>query len=318
MESLRSRLWCLFAIGLALLLTSAVQADETTWTISGINLMDSMPLVNPADAGRQPGGPSTQTSEARLTPYTMPPVTVVGEGPELLHEEELIGSYAEPRWAADRRFPGVRTYVMPEGAVEFEYWTRADVPRKGSTEIQHQFELEFGLPDRFQLDFYAIARTQGPGQPTLFDQQVELRYAFADWGEIRGNPTLYLEYANLGQDAPKIEVKLLLAGELGSGWHWGQNILWEASTNAQREYEYGWTGGLSKTVIDEKFSLGAEAQFSLFDVHGHRGRYRDETFLGPSIQYRPRPTLHLDIAPLIGVDHESPAGKLFFVFGCEF
>ncbi len=64
--------------------------------------------------------------------------------------------------------------------------------------------------------------------------------------------------------------------------------------------------------------MGVEAQVSFFDVHGERGTYRDETFVGPSVQYRPTPRMHLDFAPLIGVDHESPAAKILFNFAYEF
>ena len=272
-----------------------------------LKLSDS-PMINPASERRD----STKEKAGAL-----PPVTVVGEQVSAFREEDRVGTYGQPRWTADRRFPGVRTYVIPENEVEFEYWFRADVPRKGGAETQHMYELSFGLPYRFQLDLYAIARTK-PKEKTFFDQAIELRYAFADWGKIWGNPTFYLEYINRDEAADKVEGKLLLAGEIAPGWHWGQNFLFEAEVGGAREYEYGWTGGVSYTVIDQKLSVGLEAQFSLFDTHGHRGTYRDETFIGPSFQYRPSPKMHLDIAPLIGVDHESPAAKILVNFAYSF
>ncbi len=270
--------------------------------------LSDIPVINPADQRRDSSKEKTAT---------MPPVTVVGEQVSPYREEDRIGTYNQPRWTADRRFPGVRTYVIPENEVEFEYWFRADVPRKGAAEIQHIFELSFGLPYRFQLDLYGIARTEG-NEKTFFDQAIELRYAFADWGKIWGNPALYIEYINRDQSPDKVEGKLLLAGEFAPRWHWGQNFLMEAEVGGQREYEYGWTGGVSYTLIDEKLSIGVEAQFSLFDLHGHRGTYRDETFIGPSIQFRPSPKMHLNIVPLIGVDHESPAAKILVNFAYAF
>src|SRR5450432_2448115 len=287
--------------------------------IAPAKYLDDSPMINPADERRpSESAPSTQPSAASHVPaFELPAVTVVGQKTSDLREEDRIGTYGQPRWTADRRFPGVRTYVMPENSVEFEYWTRVDVPRHGPSEVQHMFELEFGLPSRFQLDLYIIDRTEG-GQQSFIDQQIEVRYAFADWGKIWGNPTLYLEYINRDELSDKIEAKILLSDELAPRWHWGQNFLFEGETGGEREYEYGWTGGISYTLADEKFSVGAEAQFSLFDVHDHRGSYRDETFLGPSIQYRPMPRMHLDLAPLIGVDHETGIAKIFFVFGNEF
>lgn len=267
--------------------------------------------------------PATETDDARVESgrdgaTTLPPVTVEAPRMSPLRENDPVGTYGQPRWTASRRFPGVRTYVIPENSIEFEYWTRADIPRHGAAEIQHMFELEFGLPHRLQLDLYGIARTEGSRGRVFFDQQVELRYALANYGKLWGNPALYVEYIHRDDRADKVEAKLLLTGEIAPRWHWAQNILVEAEIAGEREYEYGWTGGLSYTVIDEKFSVGAEAQFSLFDTHWHRGRYRDEAFIGPSLQYRPTSHTHLDFAPLIGVDHETPAAKLFFIFGYEF
>lgn len=292
---------------------AASDVDRTNLeAFTKISLLDDVPAINPANQRR----PATAAFGGEHMPsYELPPV--VGVPAPAFHEEERVGAYAQPRWTVDRRFPGVRTYVMPDGAFEFEYWARADIPRHGATEMQHMFEVEIGLPNRFQLDLYAISRSEGNG-PNFFDQAIELRYAFADWGPLPANPTLYLEYINKDQAPDKVEAKLLLSGELAPRWHWGQNILFEAETGGDREYEYGWTGGISYTVIDAKLSMGVEAQFSLFDVQGDRGSYRDETFVGPTIQYRPTPRIHLNLAPLIGVDGESPAAKLLFNFAYEF
>jgi hypothetical protein len=281
-------------------------------TLKPALMLDDGPIINPAD--RRPESPTTQPSAARVPNWELPPITVIGQ--PSLRAEDRVGSYAQPRWTVDRRFPGTRVYVIPEGTVEFEYWFRADIARKGPSETQHFFELEFGLPYRFQLDLYGIVRSEE--QENFVDNQVELRWALADWGKIWGNPTLYAEYVNKDQDPDKIEFKLLLGDELASRWHWGQNLLFEGETGGRREYEYGWSGGLSYTVIDSKLDVGVEAQLSFFDVHGDRGTYTHEIFLGPSIQYRPSARIHLNFAPLIGVGHESPAAKLLFNFGYEF
>ncbi len=253
--------------------------------------------------------------KAHFPGWELPAITVVGN--PTLKSDDRVGSYGQPRWSVDRRFPGTRIYVVPEGTVEFGYWLRADVPRHGPAETQNIFELEFGLPYRFQLDFYGIVRKDG-GEENFFDNAVEVRYALADWGKIWGNPTLYAKYGNIDQEPDKVELKLLLGDDLAPRWHWGQNLLWETQTGGEREYEYGWAGGLSYTVIDTKLDVGAEAQVSFYDIHGHRCTYTHEVFLGPSIQYRPASRVHLDIAPLIGIGSESPAAKLFLNFGYEF
>ena len=138
-----------------------------------------------------------------------------------------------------------------ENEVEFEYWFRADVPRKGAAEIQHMFELSFGLPYRFQLDLYGIARTEGK-EKTFFDQAIELRYAFADWGKIWGNPALYIEYINRDQLPDKVEGKLLLGGQLATRWHWGSNFVFEHELGGAQENSHEWTTGLSYTARDRQ------------------------------------------------------------------
>jgi hypothetical protein len=276
-------------------------------------MMDTTPVVNPAEHGRSP---TTQPGAASKVPnWELPPVTVVGQ--PALKSDQYVGSYEQPRWTVDRRFPGTRVYVVPEGTVEFEYWFRADVPRGGGdTETRHMFELEFGLPYRFQLDLYGIVRSEG--QETFIDNAIELRWAFADWGKIWGNPTIYLEYVNREEKYDKLEAKLLLGGQFGRGWHWGQNIIWEGETGGECEYEYGWAGGISKVLIDTKLEAGVEAQVSFFDVKDDRGDYSSEVFVGPSVQFRPSARTHLNFAPLFGIGDQSPCAKVLFNFGYEF
>ncbi len=279
---------------------------------------------NPADVShREATESTTQPSGPALAPFTpvhswqLPPVTVVGERPSELREEDRIGSYAQPRWTADRRFSETRIYVIPEGKVEFEYWLVAEAPHHGPTEVKHMFELEFGLPSRFQVDLYLIDRKEGSGGQSFIDGQFEIRYALADWGKIWGNPTLYLEYKAIDSAPDEIEAKLLLGGEIAPRWHWGANLVWDAQTGGDRETSYEFTNGVSYTFLDERFSLGVETQLALIDVHNHRGTYDTEFFIGPSVQYRPAANIHLDFAPLIGVADRS-AFKGFFIFGYEF
>jgi hypothetical protein len=62
------------------------------------------------------------------------------------------------------------------------------------------------------------------------------------------------------EDRPdKIEGRLLFGDELAPRWHWGVNLNGEFETGGEREYEYQISGGLSYTVVDEKFQVGVEA-----------------------------------------------------------
>lgn len=276
-------------------------------------------VVNPAD--RQPPDPRPdQKPEERLRTFEMPPIDVSGKAP--LKEDDLIGAYAQPRWTADRLFGETRIYVIPKGKVEFEYWLVPEVPRDGETETASQYEVEFGLPARFQIDLYAVGHKTGiDGAFGMTEAKAELRWAFADWGKIPGNPTMYFEWKNKNNAPDHVEVKLLLGGAMAPGWHWGSNFVWEHELGGPQENSNEWTTGVSHTVRDSKFELGMETQLALvntLDGHGSRGAFEKQFLIGPSVQIRPLPQMHIDFAPLFGVNSVSPHAKLIAVLGWEF
>ncbi len=275
--------------------------------------------VNPADKQREFSEESRERApDERLRSFEMPPTVVSATREGALREEDLIGSYGQPRWTAKRLFPTTRVYVVPEGKVEVEHWTRVKVPEKGPSEVETQYELEFGLPHRLQLDLYYVTSKEGSqGALDVSEQKYELRYAFADWGELWLNPTAYLEYVSRNGQADKLETKLLLGAELAPGWHFGSNLVFEHELGGALENEYELTAGLAHTLVDERFSLGAELKAGLVDTHADRGDYQETLEIGPSLQYRPVPQLHIDFAPLLGIGADARAADLFLVLGWE-
>src|SRR5690349_11654603 len=81
-------------------------------------------IVNPAD--QQPGTPGNPPAERPHT-FDMQPVTVYGKAE--LRDDDRIGTYAQPRWTAQRLFGETRIYVIPQGTVEFEYWLKPELHR---------------------------------------------------------------------------------------------------------------------------------------------------------------------------------------------
>jgi hypothetical protein len=78
---------------------------------------------------------------------------------------------------------------------------------------------------------------------------------------------------------------------------------------------------VSHTIRDSKIDFGMETKLALvneLDEHGSRGPFETEFLLGPSMQFRPLPQMHIDVAPLFGVTHASPRAKIFVVLGWEF
>ncbi len=132
------------------------------------------------------------------------------------------------------------------------------------------------------------------------------------------NPTLCLEYVSRDAEPDKIEYKLLLGEELGVGWHFGSNLVFEHELDGAGENEYELTTGLARAVIDEKLSLGAEMKAALVDVHADRGEFEETLEIGPSLRWFPLPHLHIDLAPLIGIGSDSRQADIFAVIGWEF
>lgn len=277
----------------------------------------SAQVVNPATAQTSDAG--DQKSDSHHT-WEMPPVDVYGKAP--LAEEDRIGDYEQPRWTAHRRFGETRIYVIPKGMVEFEYWLRPTAPKDGPTAFQHMYEVEFGLPGRLQFDLYAVGNKIGKEGALAIDQQkVELRYAFADWGRLWGNPTMYVEWTQNSNGPDALEGKLLLGGQLASRWHWGSNLVFEHEIGGVQENSHEWTTGLSYTAQDTRLGVGVETQLALvneLESNGGRGPLTTAFLAGPSLQWRPLPQMHLDVAPLLGLNHDAPRMKLFVVLGYEF
>ena len=111
----------------------------------------------------------------------MPATVVTAEGWSPFKESELIGEYGQPRWTSRRLFPTTRVYVLRPGQFDFELWHRIKVPEKGPSTVETQYEVEFGLPGRFQFDYYLVTEREGSDEGTtdFSETKYELRYALA-------------------------------------------------------------------------------------------------------------------------------------------
>lgn len=281
-----------------------------------VNPATSSTAMGPEAAG-QPADSAPTESSRRLGSWEMPAVIVEGQRLTQYREEDPIGSYGQPRWTAHRRFAGTRVYVRPEGQVDFEQWFRWKDKKNEPDELVTQSEIEFGLPHRFQLDYYLITNNV-EGESTTIDNALEIRYAFADWGKLWGNPTLYVEWISTDSAPDVVETKLLFGGDVAPGWHWGANLVWEQETGGSRASTYEFTAGLSQTLIDMKFSWGLETKLEWEDESGSRGDYSNNMRLGPSFQWRPMPQMHIDFAPLFGLTSESVRSDIYLILGYEF
>lgn len=234
-----------------------------------------------------------------------------------INEETLVGENQQPEWTAYRRFPTTRIYVLPPWQFEFEQWWNGKFPREGESEHRFQSEIELGLPYRFQFDIYENVENPADGTTRHAGNQIEARWAFADWGRMPLNPTLYAEWKFNDHSADAYELKLLLGEELAPRWHWGFNLFYERETGGERTTEWGFSQAVSYSVIDSKFSVGVEMNYENTTEKNSRGNPENEFLIGPSVQWRPTSRTHLDLVPLLGATHDSPIVETFVVFGIE-
>jgi hypothetical protein len=309
-------------------LSQTVETQKKQLTAQGTQL-SQMQVTKKADLAAGPANelvkqePPPKRDDGRVPSWELPDLTVTvtaeREGKDHVREADLVGEYKQPRWTARRRFTETRTYVIPKGEFEFEYWNIIEVPRKGEHEIQQKFEAEIGLPYRLQLDLYGITNQEGnKGEVKFNETDVEVRWAFADWDKIPGNPTAYVEWKGIDGAPDHIETKMLFGGDATPRLHWSANLVWEHEMGGAQENSYELTGAFSYTVKDEKFSIGAEAKLAFVDDKTDRGLHKPELLLGPSIQLSPLKPMHINISALGGVTKNSPEFKSFVIVGWEF
>jgi hypothetical protein len=250
--------------------------------------------------------------------------------PGALKEEAPVGEYDQPLWTTFRRFPSTRVYLQtPPGGVQFEQWVQLRNPKDGNAETRLAQELEFGLGHRMQLDLYLNELHVRDGVNSTYEfsgTSFELRYALADWDRIWGNPTIYLEYLFNDQNhdgADGIEPKLLFGGEITTGWHWGANFAHERTFAGHNDSiaETSFFGSVSRTIVDQAFSLGVSTEVTYESSGAGVGQPRNHEFswlAGPSLQFLPHPRASIDIEPLWGLTSDSLKTKIYIIFSWHF
>lgn len=232
-----------------------------------------------------------------------------------LEEDKPVGVYGQPEWVKNRRFSTTRIHLQRDPwEVGVEQWYRVRTYDGGRVTQRSITEFEMGLPYRMQLDVYNKAIFDNSDDQGWQQDEfaVELRYAFADWGKLPLNPTLYFEYAFAHEGADVIEPKILIGDDFGKGWHWGLNLIYETQVWGERTPEWAVAGGISKTLVDSVFSVGIEGKWSNTDGE------KSEAILGPSIQWRPTDNTHLDLVAMAGLTDSSPNAEFWLIFGFDF
>ncbi len=219
-------------------------------------------------------------------------------GENIIVTGEQVGSaYGAPTAFSRSRFSNLtNAYVLPPGAVYAGLIYEGDALHFNRPQHVFTQEVEIGLPYRFNVAIENSAEWfRGTSQDRNFS--VEARYAFADWGKIPLNPTLFVEYKfglgdilhDEGPPAPlaggeaqaflamhkplpdAYEIRLLLSEDISDKLEWALNCFFEQEVGGDLGREYGFAqslvmpifAGKSDTSVKSSDSKGvAEAKVS--------------------------------------------------------
>lgn len=228
------------------------------------------------------------------------------------------GDYRQPLWTAARMFPETRTYVIPRHSLEAEFWLGSETYRNGGgTKTLAQQEIEYGFARRWQFDFY-LNEVWAPGQKFEVEgEQIEFRYALADWGKLPANPTLYFEYHPMRAEPDRLELRLLLGDNLAPGWHWSSNLGYEIGLWGDQVHQYTLTAATAKSLAQGQFAFGLEGKTEWTDTRQARGEFIREWYTGPVAQWKPCKGSHLDAVALIGLTTQSSLNQLLVIYGID-
>ena len=229
----------------------------------------------------------------------------------------------QPEWLAARPFGESDVYVLPRGVSVFGAGLRSVGPASGATATESAYRADFGLPARFQIGVHATGRAEGhDGAIGNIDAQaLEMRWAFAEWGRVWGNPAVEIGWTEASRGADVATVKLLVAGGRATGWRWSSNVSWAQQAGAEREVERAVTAGAAYAP-GRVVSIGVEARVALTDRlvsgGGARTAMSHELLAGPSLQLRPVRRLFIDFAPLFGATSDSSRSRTTLLAGWQF
>jgi len=300
-----------------------------------------------AEENQQDSGNEQSSSEAESEDekgVDVPAVRVRGQK-EQPKANDPVGGYEQPRWTVRRPFSVSRVYVNPSGYAEFNFFFTPEfaLAEPSDAGITSEYELEVGLGKRLQFDLYLVTGQMGWGGPFgVVEEKLELRYAFADWGEIWGNPTLYFEWAHghapIGADTlnesasvstddtagggttteiefrefesspTEIEPKLLLGGNMGDALFGAANFVYEQPIGGgESEREFGLSGGLAYLAVDPELFLGGDVESEMELEEGEV--HEVGAFAGPSVQWYPSEPVHVGFSALFGTELEKEEGE---------
>jgi len=213
--------------------------------------------------------------------------------------------------------------IVEKGEVEFEYLLDYSIdndPAKNSS-TRHQFELEYGITDRWQTAIYGDFR-KGPNKGFAYQgAKWENIYQLFEQGERWLDAGLYFEYSTPQSSLNKpdaAEFKLLLEKELGRVINTANIVLKkELGLNAANNTSIGYAWK-SKWRWKRSLEPAIELYGGLGEIGNTKPLAQQHHQIGPVLLGELRNGINYEIGYLFGLTSSSDQGLVKFVAGYEF
>ncbi len=208
-----------------------------------------------------------------------------------------------PEWTQDRSFTSTRFWRLDPGQYEVQSWLRTRIPHemagvRAPAELRLQQEIEIGLTPHLQLDLYEnlTFNVEDTGRRGVQQEglQIEARISFGErYGQLFGNPVLYLEWHPHRHEPDRAEVRLLLGGELSDSVYLAVNPYFETNIAPTEgrwllDAEVGTTVALGLR-LSEWLRISAELKIGADMLGDDADRFHFVAWGGPGFILKPLP-----------------------------
>lgn len=208
-----------------------------------------------------------------------------------VHAAEGTAAVEAPAWAGTQAFPTTRAYVAPPRMLVLGFHALGVGALDDST-YSHEdthYGAWWGLPHRLAVEASLLVRAYGvTAPPTINQQAFAVRWAWADWGRLWGNPGIAASYQANNAAQPRGTVQLTLSDTWPKGL-WGINV--ECSRDLRGPLlaqTYGALVAMGWAWADLALDAGAEGTVFLTDNTGSRFTFSEGTWLaGPYVRWAP-------------------------------
>ena len=224
---------------------------------------------------------------------------------------------------ADAEAKKVYSPIVEEGEVEVEYYLdyAIDSDPTKNTNARHQFELEWGVTDRWKTAIYGDFRKRPKQSFTYQGLKWENIYQLFEQGEYWLDAALYIEYISPKSSFNKpdaVEFKLLFEKEFGKIVH-TTNLIFKqevgSNANSNASAGYSWR---SKWRKSRTWEPAIEVYGSLGELSHTKPLAKQSHQIGPVFLGKFHNGLSYEVGYLFGLTSASDQGAIKLVMGYEF